>query len=182
MLLFDYRGYGRSEGVPTIDGVLADARAARHWLAERAGVTEKEIVLVGNSLGGAVAVDLAGRDGARGLVLENTFASLADVAERHFGRLTRLLVEGRLDSASRIRDYHGPLLQTHGSADQVVPSESGRRLFQAAAGPKTFVEVAGGDHNDAPARAYLDALNRFLGGLPAGGKQGTGPDTERVVK
>ncbi len=148
VLLFDYRGYGRSEGSPTIAGVLADARAARHWLAGRGRVAENEIVVVGNSLGGAVAVDLAARDGARGLVLENTFSSLADVAERHFGRLTRLLVADRLDSASSIRDYPGPLLQTHGSADRVVPYESGRRLFEKAGGPKRFVRVPGGDHND----------------------------------
>lgn len=182
VLLFDYRGYGRSEGSPTIEGVLADARAARRWLAGRTGVAEQEIVLVGHSLGGAVAVDLAARDGARGLVLENTFASLADVSERHFGRLTRLLVAGRLDSVSVIGDYRGPLLQTHGDADQVVPYESARRLFDAAVGPKSFVEVPGGDHNDAPARAYLDALDRFLGELPGGGPKGKRSVTDGISK
>lgn len=166
VLVFDYRGYGRSEGIPTVAGILADARAARRWLAARAGVVENDIVLMGHSLGGAVAVDLAARDGSRGLVVENTFASLADVTERHFGRLARILVAGRLDSASRIRDYSGPLLQAHGTADQVVPYESGRRLFEAAGGPKRFVMAPGGDHNDPPGRGYLEALDRFLGGLP----------------
>ncbi len=170
VLIFDYRGYGRSQGSPSIAGVLTDARTARHWLAERAGVAEKDIVLVGHSLGGAVAVDLASKDGARGLVLENTFSSLADVTERHFGRLARLLVADRLDSASKIRDYFGPLLQTHGDADQVVPYESGKRLFEAAGGAKLFVDVPGGDHNDPPTKAYLDALERFLEALP--GKKG----------
>lgn len=182
VLLFDYRGYGRSEGSPTIEGILADARAARRWLAGRAGVAEEEIVLVGHSLGGAVAVDLAARDGARGLVLENTFSSLADVAERHFGRLTRLLVAGRLDSAAKVGDYRGPLLQTHGDADRVVPYESGRRLFEAAGGPKFFVGVPGGDHNDPPSRAYLDALDRFLGALPAGGPMDRRSVTDGVSK
>jgi fermentation-respiration switch protein FrsA (DUF1100 family) len=166
VLVFDYRGYGRSQGSPSIAGVLEDARVARHWLAERVGLAEKDAVLVGNSLGGAVAVDLAGRDGARGLVLENTFSSLADVTEWHLGRLARLFVADRLDSASRIRDYSGPLLQTHGDADRVIPYVSGRRLFEAAAGPKLFVGVPGGDHNDPPAQVYLNALDRFLGTLP----------------
>jgi len=166
VLVFDYRGYGRSEGSPGVEGVLRDARVARRWLAGRVGVPETAVVLVGNSLGGAVAVDLAARDGARGLVLENTFASLADVTERHFGRLARRLVAGQLDLESLIRDYRGPLLQTHGIADRVVPYESGRRLYEAAGGPKRFLDVPGGDHNDPPAPAYLDALDAFLGALP----------------
>src|SRR5439155_17149604 len=70
ILVFDYRGYGRSEGTPDEKGILADARAARRWLAKRAGVAESDVVLHGTSLGGGVAVDLAARDGARGLVLE----------------------------------------------------------------------------------------------------------------
>jgi fermentation-respiration switch protein FrsA (DUF1100 family) len=69
VMTFDYRGYGKSEGAPTEKGILADARAARKWLAKRKGVPEHEIVLLGRSLGGAVAVDLAAQDGARGLVL-----------------------------------------------------------------------------------------------------------------
>ncbi|MFO0954346.1 MAG: alpha/beta hydrolase [Isosphaeraceae bacterium] len=166
ILLFDYRGYGRSEGVPSRDGILEDARAARRWLARRAGVSEREVVLVGSSLGGAVAVDLASRDGARGVVLESTFSSLDDLAGHHFGRLGRLVVPGDLDSASKIASYAGPLLQTHGDADRVVPYELGRRLHEAANEPKRFVRVEGGGHNDPPTPDYLAALDDFLGSLP----------------
>jgi fermentation-respiration switch protein FrsA (DUF1100 family) len=113
-----------------------------------------------------VAVDLAARDGARGLVLENTFSSLADVAERHVGRIGRLLVGGQLDSVAAIRGYRDPLLQTHGGADEVVPYELGRRLFGAANDPKWFIAVPGGGHNDPPVRKYLEELDRFLGELP----------------
>ena len=84
VLAFDYRGYGRSEGSPTEAGILADGRAARKWLAERAGIPESEIVLMGESLGGAVAVQLAAEAPARGLVLENVFCSLPDVAAFHY--------------------------------------------------------------------------------------------------
>ncbi len=172
VMIFDYRGYGRSEGRPSEPGILADARAARRWLAERTGVAEGDIVLAGESLGGGVMVDLAARDGARGLILENTFSSLPDVAAHHLPRFmpVRLLMSTRLDSESKIGQYHGPLLQTHGDADRVVPIELGRRLFRKANEPKTLVVVPGGGHNDDPSREYLDALDQFLDGLPAAGK------------
>lgn len=83
ILVFDYRGYGRSEGTPSEAGLLADARTARRWLAARSRVPEQEVVIVGHSLGGAVAVDLAAHDGARGLILENTFSSFAEIAAHH---------------------------------------------------------------------------------------------------
>jgi fermentation-respiration switch protein FrsA (DUF1100 family) len=169
VLVFDYQGYGKSEGTPSREGILADARAARRWLAKRTGVDEQDIVLVGQSLGGSVAVDLAARDGARGLVLENTFSSLADVTETHFGRLAGRLVTNQLDSATRIKDYKGPLLQTHGDRDAVVPFAQGRRLFEAANEPKTFVAVPGGGHNDPPSAEYLKELDRFFDTLPTRG-------------
>ena len=167
VMIFDYRGYGRSEGVPTEAGVLADTRAARRWLAERTGVAERDIVLVGESLGGGVMVDLASQDGARGLVLENTFSSLPDVASSHFRFLpVRWLMKTRLNSLAKISSYHGPLLQTHGDADRVVPFALGKRLFDAANEPKRFVRVPGGDHNDPPSREFLEALDEFLDRLP----------------
>jgi uncharacterized protein len=167
VLVFDYRGYGKSDGEPDEAGVLADARAARRWLASRTGVAEKDIVLVGASLGGAVAVDLAAEDGARGLVLENTFTSLPDVAAEHLPLVpVRWLMRTRLDSLSKIARYQGPLLQTHGGADRVVPFALGKQLFDAANEPKRFVAVADGGHNDPPAREYVEALEEFILGLP----------------
>jgi fermentation-respiration switch protein FrsA (DUF1100 family) len=165
-LIFDYRGYGRSEGTPTVAGILQDARAARKWLAGRAAVNESQIVLMGNSLGGAVAVDLAGRDGARGLVLESTFSSLADVAAQHYPKLAWLVPADKLNSVARIGQYRGPLLQSHGDADGTIPYALGRKLFEAAPGAKQFVRVARGDHNDPPSAEYLRQLERFIRDLP----------------
>ena len=166
VMIFDYRGYGRSEGQPNEEGVLADARAARAWLAQRAGVREQDIVLLGESLGGGVMVDLAAKDGARGLVLENSFTSLADVAGHHYPFFpARAMMRNRLDSLAKIGQYHGPLLIRHGDADTIIPFEQAQRLFAAANEPKRLLVVPGGDHNDPPTREYLAALDQFLAGL-----------------
>ncbi|MGD9723241.1 MAG: alpha/beta hydrolase [Pirellulales bacterium] len=168
VLAFDYRGYGRSDGHPSEAGVLADARAARRWLAKRAGVAESQIVLMGESLGGAVVVDLAAEDGARGLVLESTFTSLPDVAAFHYPWLpVKLVMRSQLNSAAKIRDYHGPLLQFHGDMDRIIPFKLGQRLFEAANEPKQFVIIPFGDHNDPRPRTFYEELDRFLGALPA---------------
>lgn len=163
VLIFDYRGYGRSEGKPSGAGILADARAARAWLAERENIDETDIVLLGESIGGAVAVDLAARDGARGLVLESTFDELTEVAAQHYPWLpVRWLMRTRFDSAGLIGQYRGPLLQAHGDADTLVPIRYGRRLFEAANGPKRFLLLPGHDHNHFMPREYYQALASFL--------------------
>jgi fermentation-respiration switch protein FrsA (DUF1100 family) len=165
-LVFDYRGYGRSEGTPTVAGILQDARAARKCLAGRAGVGESRVVLLGESLGGAVAADLAGTDGARGLILESTFSSLKDVAAHHFPKLAWLVHADKLDSVTRIGRYAGPVLQCHGDADRTIPYALGRKLFEAAPGAKQFVRMEGGDHNDPPSADYFRQLDRFIRDLP----------------
>jgi fermentation-respiration switch protein FrsA (DUF1100 family) len=163
VLIFDYRGYGRSQGRPNEAGVLADARAARKWLAAREGLRETDLVLLGESLGGAVAVDLAAADGARALVLESTFTSLPDAAAYHFPWLpVRLLMRTRLDSAAKIAAYHGPLLQSHGQPDTVIPFALGQRLFEAANEPKQFITFTDRDHNDPRPPEYYEALAGFL--------------------
>jgi fermentation-respiration switch protein FrsA (DUF1100 family) len=167
VMSFDYRGFGRSEGSPSEEGVLLDARAARRWLAERKGVAESEIVLFGVSLGGAVAVDLAAKDDARGLVLASTFTSLPDVGSHHVPWLpTRLLMTEQLNSERKIKRYRGPLLYAHGDADSVVPYELGVRLYEAAPGPKRFVRIRGGEHLDPMPEDYGVALEEFLQSLP----------------
>lgn len=164
---FDYRGFGRSDGIPSEAGVLADARAARAWLAKRTGVRECEIVLMGHSLGGGVAVDLAAGDGCRGLVLASTFTSMPDAAAHHVPYLpTHAIMRNRFDSIGKIDRYHGPLLMVHGDRDRVVPFEQGRKLFQKANEPKKFVVNEGGDHMDPLSDVYRAALDEFVLNLP----------------
>lgn len=167
VMTFDYRGFGRSEGTPSENGILQDARAARAWLAERTGVAERDIVLMGRSLGGGVAVDLAAKDGARGLVLASTFTSIPTVGRHHYPWIpTKLLMSYRLDSLAKIKNYHGPLLQSHGDADQTIPFADGQKLFAAAPGPKRFVVIPGADHNDPQNEEYREAFEEFIASLP----------------
>lgn len=167
VLLFDYRGYGRSEGVPTIDGLLRDARAARNYLALRADGIPSDIVLLGRSLGGAIAVQLATEEGARALVLESTFSSLRDVADEHYPQwLVQTMIADRLNSEQAIKKYTGPLLISHGDQDTLIPLDSARRLFAAANEPKQYVVITGCNHNDALPDEYHVALSKFLRTLP----------------
>jgi hypothetical protein len=166
-MIFDYRGYGRSDGAPTEAGVLADARAARKWLAERTGVAERDIVLLGESLGGGVAVDLAARDGARALVLESTFTSLPDLAASKLPYTpVRYVMRNRLDSLAKIGDYRGPLLIAHGEDDPLIPIDHARQLFRASASkPKYLLTIPGAGHNWAPTAEYVGKLCEFIDGL-----------------
>lgn len=164
VFVFDYRGYGRSEGRPDEEGVVADARAARGWLAQHAGVAPQQIVLLGRSLGGAVATRLAVEGGARAVVLESTFTSAADMGASIYPFLpVRLLMQNRFETLGRIGDYRGPLIVSHGTEDEIIPFQHGRQLFEAAGSRvKEFVPVEGGTHNALPPLDYYDALAECL--------------------
>jgi len=164
---WDYRGYGKSAGVPHEENIIGDAHAAHDWLYRRAGVGSEDILLMGRSLGGAVAVALAHHRHCRGLVLDRTFANLVDAAAHNVPWLpVRLIMSNRFPAAEQIRKYHGPLLQTHGTADEVVPLAQARQLFEACPSErKTFVEVPGLDHNSPLPDACYDDLIWFLDAL-----------------
>ncbi|HUG69084.1 MAG TPA: alpha/beta hydrolase [Pirellulaceae bacterium] len=161
---FDYRGYGRSEGTANEAGVLADSLAAHHWLAEHAGVAPDQIVLMGRSIGGAVAVDLADQHGSRALILENTFTSLPDVAARlHWWVPVRWLMRTQLNSVEKISRFRGSLLQSHGTTDELVPISYGKQLFDVApTADKQFLIFEGLGHNDYPPDDYYERLREFV--------------------
>lgn len=146
VLMLDYRGYGKSEGRPTEKGLYADAEAGyQHLLG--AGYPPERIVVHGESLGTAVAVDLATRRPCAGVVLEAPFPSARAVASRILPFLGPLVVSG-LDSRRKIRQLRAPLLVLHGDRDEVLPFDLGRALFEAAPEPKWFWQVTGAGHND----------------------------------
>jgi uncharacterized protein len=166
VFLFDYRGYGRSDGKPTEAGCIADGLAAQRWLADRMGLKTADVVVMGRSLGGGVAVAVAAEKGAQALVLDSTFSRMTDAAAYHYPWLpVRLLMRNRYDSIARIRKYSGPLFQSHGTADSIVPIEFARQLFAASPSKtKQFREYEGRDHNDSIPRGYLREVSAFLDG------------------
>ena len=148
VLLFDYRGYGASEGQPGEEGTYLDAEAAFDWLVGEGGVPAERVALYGESLGGAVAVELARRRPAACLFLESSFTSLPDVGARAYPILpVRLLATIRYDSRAKLPELDLPILVAHSPEDELVPFEFGRALFEAAGGPKAFLETSG-RHND----------------------------------
>ncbi|MBG0809759.1 alpha/beta hydrolase [Methylosinus sp. H3A] len=145
-LAIAYRGYGGSSGAPTQEGLLHDAEAAYAAARER-GYAPARIALVGESLGSGVATQLAARREAAALVLDSPFSSAADVAETRYGFLpVRWIMLDQFRSDLAIRDVRMPVLIVHGDKDGVVPIALGRRLFELANEPKTFVLVPGGQH------------------------------------
>jgi fermentation-respiration switch protein FrsA (DUF1100 family) len=164
VFVFDYRGYGHSQGRPSETGCIADGNAAQHWLAERMGVRPNDVVLMGRSLGSAVAIALATDNGARALVIENAFPAMTDVAAWHYPWLpVRWIMSNRYDNLSRIPRYCGPLLQSHGTQDELIPLAFARRLFDAApSASKRWLEFPGLGHNSAMPRRYYVELAKFL--------------------
>ena len=169
VLLFDYRGYGNSEGSPSAEGVKRDALAVFDFLKGR-GVPEDRIVAYGRSIGSGPASFLANRRPLAGLVLVQPFTSLKAMAKHAYPFLpVGLLLFERLDNAAELARYEGPLLVMHGDRDDIVPFAMGKALHDGAmTKDKTFVPLAGGDHNGLSfthGEAMREALKTFLDGL-----------------
>jgi pimeloyl-ACP methyl ester carboxylesterase len=160
---FDYPGYGRSEGAANEPGCYAAASAAYDWLTQDQRVPAQNILIVGRSLGAAVAVDLASRKPHRALVLISPFTSFPDVAQHDYPFLPAgWLAHNRFDSLSKIGRCSRPVLVVHGTRDHTVPFEQGERLFAAANEPKRFVRVEGANHGDAVLVDFFPKLKQFL--------------------
>ena len=170
VLIFDYRGYGGSTGAPSEAGLLADGLAAFDWLEAR--VRPRGIVLFGRSLGGAVAARVALQRPARALILESTFTSVPEMARRVLPLPgIHLLARSRFDALGAVRELALPLLVIHGTRDELVPFEMGKRIYEASVSAnKQFHPVEGGSHNDTyflAGAAYYEWLNAFLASLDA---------------
>lgn len=147
VVLFDYRGYGRSEGAPGEAGLQRDAEAMWEYLTATRRIAARDIVLHGQSMGGAIAAWLAARRPAGALVLESAFTSVPDMAARLYPWLPgRWLARLRLDTLGELRGARCPVLVIHSTGDEIIPYAHGERLFAAAAQPKRLVTL-GGDHN-----------------------------------
>lgn len=185
ILIIDYRGYGKSGGAPSEEGLYRDADAAYGALVRDRGVPAGRVVLHGQSLGAAVAIDLATRRTVAGLIVEAGFTSAPDLGRRFYGFLPGFVFDrlrNRYDALTKIAQVQAPTLVVHGTADEIVPLDMGRRLFEAAPGPKELYLVEGAGHNDAHwvgGDAYYRKIAEFAlqavaqqGGAGAGGRGG----------
>ncbi|MGL4514130.1 MAG: alpha/beta hydrolase [Lacipirellulaceae bacterium] len=166
VLVFDYRGYGKTVGAPSEAGIVADGAAAQRWLAAKTRRPIDEVVIVGRSIGGGVATALAADEGAGALVLQDTFTRLTDAASTHYPWLpVRWVMDNRYDSLERIARYRGPVYSSHGALDRVVPIEQGRRLFETAPTQrKAWVEFPRRNHDAALPASYWRDLRGWLEG------------------
>ena len=164
-LIFDYRGYGRSEGKPSEDGTYRDAEAAWRYLADQLHIPPCRIVLFGESMGGAVAAWLAARQKPAALVIASGFTSVPDLGQQLYPWLpVRWLARIRYDTREYLRSVSAPVLIAHSPEDDIVPFEHGRALYAAANPPRQFLEIAGG-HNDGfifMRESWVSALGDFL--------------------
>jgi uncharacterized protein len=170
LLAFDYRGYGESGGEPTEAGLYRDADAAYRYLREDLAVPAERIIIFGHSLGSAVAIDLASRVPSAGLIAEGAFTSVLDRGQELYPYIpVRWIAVSRFSSLEKIQRVTVPKLFLHAVRDEVIPLAHGRRLYQAAYDPKTFVELQGGhgDAFEADSARYFGAIATFLSKLPA---------------
>ncbi len=168
VLIFDYRGYGQSEGQPSEQGIYRDAEAAWNYLTDQKGIPSAEILLFGRSLGAAVAAYLAAQHPAKGLILESAFTSVPDLAADLYPMLpVRWLSRNNYDVYGHLRTITAPLLVIHSREDEIIPFQHGRKLYQSARQPKRFLLLQG-SHNDGFLRTgerYPQGLSMFVEGI-----------------
>ena len=166
--IFDYRGYGASEGIPSEEGLYRDAEAAWNWLVETKSTNPANIIVYGRSLGGPVAAHLAGDHAPHGFILESAVSSIPDMADALYPWLPgRSLVRYGFSTVAHLRRVACPILVIHSRTDDLVPYALGRKIFDAAPEPKQFMEIIGG-HNRGfieTGQPYRDGLDQFISGL-----------------
>jgi fermentation-respiration switch protein FrsA (DUF1100 family) len=168
LLAFDYRGYGESGGAPSEPGLYRDVDAAYRFLRANEGVPAERIIVFGHSLGSAVAVDLASRASVAGLIVEGAPSSVIQRGQELYPYIpVRWIAASRFNSMEKITRIRVPKLFLHARSDEVIPLAHGRRLFEAAPPPKTFVELNGGhgDAFDLDSTRYFTSVRQFVEGL-----------------
>lgn len=163
--LFDYRGYGQSEGEPTENGTYLDAEAAWNYIVNELGVSPENIIILGRSLGAAVSSWLARKHQPGMLIIESTFTSLPDIAAESYPLFpSRYLTRFKYPVEDNVKHIHCPTLIVHSAEDEVIGMHHGKKLFKAANQPKSFLEISG-PHNQgflSSGQQYIDGINHFI--------------------
>jgi uncharacterized protein len=165
VFIFDYRGYGKSEGSPTEEGTYLDAEAALDYLMNGKHIHPEKVVVFGRSLGGAIAAEVALRHKVGALIIESGFTSVPELGSKYFPFLpTTLLSRYSYDTVNKVGKISAPKLFIHSPYDEIIPFQHGRALYEQAAPPKEFLEIKG-DHNSGfivSGSVYADGLNNFI--------------------
>ena len=166
VIIFDYRGYGQSQGHPSEAGSYLDAAAACQWLLDEKGVPQSELIIMGRSLGGAVATKLARDHSPKALILESTFTSAQDLGAGIYPWLpVKMLLRYDYPTLAMISGISCPVLLIHSPEDEIVPFDMGQRLYEAVSSPKEFLTISGG-HNEGfllSEKKYREGLDVWLG-------------------
>ena len=167
VFIFDYRGYGQSEGKITEKGTYRDAEAAWRYLNNTLGISEKQIIIFGRSLGASIASWLASKHTPAALIIESGFTSVPSMGQRFYPFLPiRWLTHFKYDTKQYVNKLSSPVLVAHSKNDEIIPYDEGREIFAAAPEPKHFLEMRGG-HNDGfmvSGSTYIEGLRSFING------------------
>ncbi|MEK7484520.1 MAG: alpha/beta hydrolase [Planctomycetota bacterium] len=159
VFMFDYRGYGRSQGNPSKQGVMQDAESALRTIQGLSEIDPNQIFYMGESLGGAIAIELAVKHPPRGLILRSTFARVKDMAPVP---VFNFMLRSNFDSVALIPQVTCPVIFFHGDCDRVIPFKQGQYLYQTAQEPKEFHVLSGADHNDLEPPIYYETVRQFI--------------------
>lgn len=166
VLIYDYRGYGRSEGsIPSEAELYADGDATYDFLTKQRGIKIEKLAIYGLSLGTTVSTDLASRRPCGALVLEAPLSSASDMTSTMLPILPRSLHwigKNRFESERKISSVNCPVLIAHGDSDEMIPTEQGRKVFAAANEPKKLMIVPNGKHWLPSKNGYLDSVSEFI--------------------
>ena len=166
VFIFDYRGYGRSTGVPSEAGLYQDALASYDYLIHVRRISPERLILFGRSLGSGVAGEVAVQRPSAGLIVESSFPSIQAMSDQHYlGLPARWFTDVDFNLTQKVHSLQVPLLVIHGDQDSIVPMALGRQVFEAAHEPKQWYVVSGAEHNDVPfvgGEPYFREIETFL--------------------
>ncbi|MFC2061017.1 alpha/beta hydrolase [Elusimicrobiota bacterium] len=161
VFIFDYRGYGKSEGKPAEAGTYIDAEAAWRYLKEVKGVKQENIIIFGRSLGGAIGAYLAKEHKPKALVVESSYTSINDIASDLYPLIPMNIISRfGYNTSEYIGEVKCPVLVVHSSDDEIIPFRHGRQLFEDAEEPKRFLEISG-SHNE----GFIMSIGMYTEGL-----------------